>query len=72
VNQAQASSLVSAVPSRMHSDLAITVHLLASFMVVVPSTDVSTATGNRFLGRYQSGRDDDSPCADKEKYEHSK
>jgi hypothetical protein len=46
--------------------------LLASFMVVVPSTDVSTATGNRFLGRYQSGRDDDSPCADKEKYEHSK
>jgi hypothetical protein len=46
--------------------------LLASFMVVVPSTDVSTATGNRFLGRYQSGRHDDSPCADKEKYEHSK
>jgi len=47
--------------------------LLASFMVVVvPSTDVSAATGNRFLGRYQSGRDDDSPCADKEKYEHSK
>jgi hypothetical protein len=45
---------------------------MASFMVVVPSTDVSTATGNRFLGRYQSGRDDDSPCADKEKYEHSK
>ena len=39
-------------------------------MVVVPSTDVSAATGNRFLGRYQSGRDDDSPCADKEKYEH--
>jgi len=52
---------------------AIMVVLLASFMVVVvPSTDVSTATGNRFLGRYQSGRDDDSPCADKEKYEHSK
>jgi hypothetical protein len=46
--------------------------LLASFMVVVPSTDVRAATGNRFLGRYQSGRDDDSPCADKEKYEHSK
>ncbi len=41
-------------------------------MVVVASTDVSTATGNRFLGRYQSGRHDDSPCADKEKYEHSK
>ena len=33
---------------------------------------VSTATDNRFLGRYQSGRDDDSPCADKEKYEYSK
>jgi len=46
--------------------------LLASIMVVVPSTDVSTATGNRFLGRYQSGRDDDPPCADKEKYEHYK
>jgi len=40
-------------------------------MVVVPSTGVSAATGNRFLGRYQSGRDDDSPCADEEKYEHS-
>jgi len=51
---------------------AIMVLLLASFMVVVPSTHVSTATGNRFLGRYQSERDDDSPCADKEKYEHSK
>jgi hypothetical protein len=38
--------------------------LLASFMVVVPSADLSAATGNRFLGRYQSGRDDDSPCAD--------
>jgi hypothetical protein len=48
------------------------ISLLASFMVVVPSTDVSAATGNRFLGRYQSGRDDDSPCADKEKYERSK
>jgi hypothetical protein len=46
--------------------------LLASFMVMVPSTDVSAATCNRFLGRYQSGRDDDSPCADKEKCEHSK
>ena len=52
--------------------LAITVHLLASFMMVVPRADLSAATGNRFLGRYQSGRDDDSPCADKEKYEYSK
>jgi len=41
-------------------------------MVVVPSTDVSTATGNRFLGRYPSGREDDSPGADQEKYENSK
>jgi len=46
--------------------------LLASFMVVVPSADLSAATGNPFLGRYQSGRDDDSPYRDKEKYEHSK
>ena len=46
--------------------------LLASFVVVFPSTDLSAAAGNRFLGRYQSGRDNDSPCADKEKYEHSK
>jgi len=38
--------------------------LLTSFVVVFPSTDVSAATGHRFLGRYQSGRDDDSPCAD--------
>ena len=52
--------------------IAIKVLLLASFMVVFPSTDVSTATGNPFLGRYQSGRGDGSPYGDKEKYEHSK
>src|SRR5712691_8097187 len=46
--------------------------LLASFMVVVPSADLSAAAGNPFLGRYQSGCDDDSPYDDKEKYEHSK
>jgi hypothetical protein len=51
---------------------AIMLLLLASFMVVVPGTDVRAATGHDSLGRYQSGRDDDSPCADKEKYEHSK
>jgi len=51
---------------------AIMVLSLASIMVVVPSTDVSAATGNRFLGRYQSGCDDDSPYGDKEKCEHSK
>src|SRR5207249_3203802 len=28
--------------------------LLASFVVVFPSTDLSAAAGNRFLGRYQS------------------
>jgi len=43
---------------------AIMVLLLASIMVVVPSTDVSAATGNHFLGQYQSGRDGNSPCAD--------
>jgi hypothetical protein len=46
--------------------------LLASFMVVFPSADLSAAAGNPFLGRYQSGRDDGSPYGDKEKYEHSK
>jgi hypothetical protein len=46
--------------------------LLASFMVVVPSADLSAAAGNPFLGRYQSGHDDDSPYRGKEKYEHSK
>ena len=50
--------------------------LLASFMVVVPSTDVRAAAGNPFLlgvlGRRQSGRGDGSPYDDKEKYEHSK
>ena len=47
--------------------------LLASFMVVVPSADLGTATGNHFFGRYQSGRDDDSPYGDnKEKCERSK
>jgi hypothetical protein len=46
--------------------------LLASFMVVVPSTDLSAAAGNPFLGRYRLGRDDDSRYRDKEKYEHSK
>jgi len=46
--------------------------LLASFMVVVPSTDVRAAAGNTFLGRCQSGRGDGSPYGDKEKYKHSK
>jgi len=46
--------------------------LLASFMVVVPSADLSAAAGNPFLGRYQAGGGDDSPYGDKEKYEHSK
>ncbi len=52
--------------------LAITLHLLALFMVVFPSADLSAAAGNPFLGRHQSGRDDGSPYADKEKYQHSK
>jgi ATP-dependent DNA ligase len=47
-------------------------HLLASFVMVVPSADLSAATGNHFLVGYQSGRDDSSPYGDKEKYEHSK
>ncbi len=46
--------------------------LLASFMVVFPSADLSAATGNPFLGRYQSGRGDGSRYGDKEKYQHSK
>ena len=50
--------------------------LQASFVVVFPSADLSAAAGNPFLlgvlGRYQSGRDDDSPYGYKEKYEHSK
>ncbi len=50
--------------------------LLASFMVVFPSADLSAAAGNPFLlgvlGRRQSGRGDGSPYGDKEKYEHSK
>ena len=37
--------------------------LQASFVVVFPSADLSAAAGNPFLGRYQSGRDDDSPMA---------
>ena len=41
-------------------------------MVVVPSANLSAATGNPFLGLYQAGGDDDSPYGDKEKYEHSK
>jgi len=41
-------------------------------MVVVPSADLGAAAPNPFLGCYQSGRDDDSPYSDKEKYEHSK
>ena len=49
---------------------------LASFMVVIPSADLSAAAGNPFLlgvlGRRQSGRDDSSSYDDKEKYEHSK
>ena len=46
--------------------------LLASFMVVFPSADLSAAAGNPFLRRCQSGRGDGSPYGDKEKYEHSK
>ena len=50
--------------------------LLASFMVVFQSADLSAAAGNPFLlgvlGRRQSGRGDGSPYGDKEKYEHSK
>jgi hypothetical protein len=47
--------------------------LLASFMVVFPSADLSAAAGNPFLlGRYQLGRDDDSSYGYKEKYEHSR
>jgi hypothetical protein len=46
--------------------------LLASFMMVFPSADLSAAAGNPFLGRYQGGRDDDSSYGDKEKYDHSK
>ncbi len=46
--------------------------LQASFVVVFPSADLGAAAGNPFLGRYQSGRDDDSPYGYKEKYEHSK
>ena len=41
-------------------------------MVVVPSADLSAASGNVFLVGYQSGREDSSPYGDKEKYEHSK
>src|SRR5437879_13337835 len=41
-------------------------------MVVVPSANLSAATGNPFLGRYQAGGDDDCPYGDKEKYEYSK
>jgi hypothetical protein len=37
-------------------------------MVVFPSADLSAAAGHPFLGRYQSGRDDDSPYGYKEKY----
>jgi hypothetical protein len=46
--------------------------LLASFMVVVPSADLSATAGNPFLGRHQWGRDDDSPYRDEEEYERSK
>jgi hypothetical protein len=46
--------------------------LPASFMVVVPSADISAAAGNPFLGRYQAGCHDDSPYSDKEKYEDFK
>jgi len=42
--------------------------LLASFMVVSPSANLSAAAGNPFylgvLERYQSGRDDGSPNGD--------
>jgi hypothetical protein len=63
----------SVVESTIQGHTAIMLLLLASFMVVVvPSADFSAAAGNCFLGRYQSGRDDDSPCGDKEKCEHSK
>ena len=44
--------------------------LLASFVVVFPSTDLSAAAGNPFLG--QSGRHDGSPYGDQEKYQDSK
>jgi hypothetical protein len=56
----------------IQGNIAIMLLLLGSFMVVVPSADLSAAAGNPFIGRYQSGRDDDSPYRDKEKYEHSK
>jgi len=47
--------------------------LLASFMVMFPSADLSAAAGNPFLlGRCQSGREDGSAYGDTEKYEHSK
>ena len=46
--------------------------LLASFMVVVPSADLSAAACNPSLGRYQAGGDSDSPDGDKKKYERSK
>jgi hypothetical protein len=53
-------------------NIAIMLLLLASFMVVVPSADLSAAAGNPFLGGHQWGRDDDSPYRDEEKYERSK
>ena len=60
----------------IHGHTAITLHLLALFMVVFPSAHLSAATGNPLLFgvlvRRQSGRDDGSPYDDKEKYEHSK
>ena len=56
--------------------IAIMLLLLASFMVVFPSADLSAAASNPFLlgvlGRRQSGRDGGSTYGDKEKYEHSK
>jgi hypothetical protein len=40
-------------------------------MVVVPSADLSATAGNPFLGRCQSGHDDESSYRDKQKYEDS-
>jgi hypothetical protein len=53
-------------PSHYRNNAAFAL-LLASFMVVFPSADLSAAAGNPFLGRYQSGRDGGSPYGDKEK-----